>query len=284
MRAEVAETEILLTGLSFPESPRWRADRLWFSDLYTNRVMTVDLGGRAETIAEVPNRPSGLGWTPAGEPLIVSMLDRLLLRLDGASLVTVADLSSIAGGPCNDMVVDAAGRAFIGNKGFNRHNGESPRNACLARVDPDGSVTRVAEDLMSPNGAVITPDGMTLIIAETRGCRLSAFDIDAHGALSNRRVFAQLDTVHPDGICLDAEGAVWVANTASPDFVRVFEGGRIDRILSFGERKVYACMLGGRDRRSLFVLTNTGTGPQMATRRDGRIEIIRVDAPGTGLP
>ena len=276
--------EVLLGGLTFPEGPRWREGRLWFSDFYSQRVMAVGMDGRAQTIVEVPNRPSGLGWTPAGELLIVSMLDRRLLRFDGAALHVVADLQALATGPCNDMVVDRMGRAYVGNFGYDRHKGEAPRTACIARVDPDGSVFSAAEELVFPNGMVITPDGATLIVAETFAARLTAFDIGSDGALSNRRVFAAIAGSHPDGICLDAEGAVWVSNPMGDRIERVFEGGRIAASIATGARGSYACMLGGPEGRTLFILTNSGSGPAMAAKTDGRIEIIEVEVPGAGLP
>jgi sugar lactone lactonase YvrE len=275
---------VLVDGLTFPEAPRWRDGKLWFSDFYSHRVLTVDPAGRLETVVEVPQRPSGLGWRPDGTLLIVSMLDRRLLRLDGTRLAVVADLSAHATGPCNDMVVDAAGRAYVGNFGFDRHRGEAERSTCLVRVDPDGGVTRVAEDLRFPNGTVITPDGRTLIVAETLAHRLTAFDVDAKGALARRRVLAALDDCYPDGICLDAQGAVWVADARSNRVIRVRADGAVDRTLTTGQRGAFACMLGGPDRRTLFVLTNTGSGPAMAEKTDGRIETYRVDVPGAGLP
>lgn len=277
--------DVVVDKLTFPEAPRWHAGRLWFSDFYTQRVLAVDAGGRLETMAQVPQRPSGLGWTLDGGLLVVSMLDRRLLRFDGGTSRVVADLSAHATGPCNDMVVDTKGRAWIGNFGFDHHHGEAPRTTCLVRVDPDGTVTRVAEDLFFPNGTVITEDGRTLIVAETRAHKLTAFDIGDDGALSNRRVFAQLeDACFPDGICLDAEGAVWVADARSPRVLCVFDGGRIERMVATGDRNAFACMLGGADRRTLYVCTNTGSGPAMAQKTDGRIESVRVDVPGAGWP
>ena len=276
--------EPLLDGLTFPEGPRWRDGKLWFSDFYSHRVLVVDPDGTAETVVEVPAQPSGLGFDRQGRLLVVSMLDRRLLRLDAGGLATVADLGGLATGPCNDMVVDLAGRAYIGNFGFDRHQGEAERSACIARVDPDGSVVMAADELMFPNGSVITPDGATLIVAETRASRLTAFDIDAAGALANRRVFAALDDSFPDGICLDQEGAVWFADPRRNKVVRVFEGGTVAAEIATGDRGAYACMLGGADRRTLFVCTNTGSGPAMAEARDGRIETVRVEVPGAGLP
>jgi sugar lactone lactonase YvrE len=229
-------------------------------------------------------RPSGLGWRPDGTLLVVSMLDRRLLRVDGGKTSLVADLAELATGPCNDMVVDAVGRAYVGNFGFDRHRGEPERATCLARVDPDGRVTRAADELRFPNGAVITPDGGTLIVAETLGHRLTAFDVAADGALSNRRVLATLDGCFPDGICLDAENAVWVADARTPRVLRVRADGRVDRALPTGQNGAFACILGGPDRRTLFVLTNTGSGPAMADKTDGRVEMYPVDVPGAGLP
>jgi sugar lactone lactonase YvrE len=204
--------DVVVDGLTFAEAPRWRDGALYFSDFYSHRVLRVDIGGYVDVVVELPERPSGLGWRPDGTLLIVAMDSRRLMRLDGDKASPVADLSAIATGPCNDMVVDGKGRAYVGNFGFDRHRGEPERTTCIARVDPDGRVTRAAEDLLFPNGTVITPDGRTLIVAETFAHRLSAFDVAADGALSNRRVFAQVDGCFPDGICLDAEGAVWVAD------------------------------------------------------------------------
>lgn len=278
------KVEELMGGLTFPEGPRWRDGKLWFSDFFSHRVYTVDLEGRSETVVEVPRQPSGLGWTPDGTLLIVSMLDRSLMALEGDSLRLVADLSAFATGPCNDMVVDAEGRAYVGNFGYDRHKGEAERSAQLVRVDPDGTAVLAADDLMFPNGAIITPDGKTMVIAETFGNRLTAFDIASDGALENRRVFAELEDIKPDGICLDAEGAIWTASPWSNQVVRVFEGGRIERSISTGERLPLACMLGGADRRTLFICTSTGTGPAMGEKKDGKIEVVRVDVPGAGLP
>ena len=279
-----ADLEVLVDGLTFPEAPRWRDGKLWFSDFYSFRVLAVDLAGHVSTVAHVLERPSGLCWLPDGRLLVVSMLDRSLLRLDEGKLSKIADLSALATGPCNDMVVDAHGRAYVGNFGYDRHAGQEPRTTCIARIDPDGAVVRAAEDLLFPNGTVITPDGKTLVVGETFAHRLTAFDVAADGTLSKRRVFAQLDGISPDGICLDVEGAIWVADPWGKRVVRVFDGGRVEQTISTDERGAYACMLGGEDRRTLFICTNTGSGPAMADKRDGRIEFLRVDVPGAGLP
>jgi sugar lactone lactonase YvrE len=276
---------MVLGGLTFPEGPRWHDGRFWFSDFYTHRVIALSEEGWAETMAHVPQQPSGLGWRPDGTMLVVSMLDRRLMRCDQGVLSVVADLSEVAGGPCNDMVLDAAGRAYVGNFGFDRHKGESERAAVLARVDPDGSVHVVADGLMFPNGAVITPDGKRLIIGETLAHRLTSFDIGADGGLSNRKVFAQFEDVWPDGICLDAEGAIWVADPRGHRVVRAREGvGVVETIRMAEGRHAFACMLGGADRKTLYVCTSTASGPAMAEKRDGAIETVRVDVPAAGLP
>jgi sugar lactone lactonase YvrE len=278
------QTKILLDGLTFPEGPRWHEGRLWFSDFYAHEVIAVDMAGRRETIVEVAGQPSGLGWTPDGRLLVVSMTDRRLLRLDPDGLVEVADLSDFANYHCNDMVVDGEGGAYVGNFGFNSHDGSEFQAANLIRVDPDGSVSVAAEGLAFPNGSVITPDGGTLIVGETRGNILSAWDRAADGTLSNRRVWADLGGGFPDGICLDAEGAVWVADPRNKETIRVLEGGEVTDRISTGEMGSFACMLGGPERRTLFICTCLQSGPDTAALRSGRIETVEVAVPGAGWP
>jgi sugar lactone lactonase YvrE len=278
-------TDILLDGLTFPEGPRWHDGRLWFSDFYSHRVLAVDLTGKVETIVEVPQQPSGLGWLPDGSLLVVSMLDQKLMRFAGGALGDYADLSAHATGPCNDMVVDGRGRAYVGNFGFDRSKGEPERTTCLIRVDPDRSVSVAAEDLLFPNGTVITPDGKKLIVGETIGQALTIYDIAEDGSLANRGVFAAMPEMFPDGICLDAEGAVWFSNPRKGYVARVFEGGRVERTIQLDPgRGAFACMLGGDDGRTLFICSNSGSGPDMASKKDGRIETVRVDVPAAGWP
>ncbi|UCE55080.1 MAG: SMP-30/gluconolactonase/LRE family protein [Desulfobacterales bacterium] len=279
------KTEILLDGLMFPEGPRWHEEKLWFSDMIGGQVMAVDMNGKAEVIVEVPQQPSGLGWLPDGKMLIVSMLDRRLLRLDAEGLVEVADLSGLASFHCNDMVVDHYGRAYIGNFGFDL-NGQKPfAPAEIILVTPEGKARVVADEMAFPNGSVITPDGGTLIVAETFGSRLTAFDIEADGSLSHRRTWAKIEDAYPDGICLDAEGAIWVASPAGiVGVMRVCEGGQITHHINVSTQ-AYACMLGGPQRNTLFLLTAETINPQGArAKSSGRLEVVQVDIPGAGLP
>jgi len=278
------ETTLLLDGLGFPEGPRWHDGKLWFSDMHARKVMTVDLEGHAETIVEVPNQPSGLGWLPHGRLLVVSMIDRRLLRLDPTGLTEVADLSPLAAYHCNDMVVDGYGRAYIGNFGFDFRAGQPFAPAALILVTPEGPARVVADELAFPNGTVITPDGRTLVVGETWGRRLTAFDIAPDGALTRRRLWAQLeDGRFPDGICLDAEGAIWVASPLSSEVLRVHEGGQVTHRIKVATR-AYACMLGGSDRRNLFVCTAANSDEATWTMASGSIELVRVNVPGVGLP
>ena len=277
-------TSVLLDGLAFPEGPRWRDGKLWFSDMHGDRVMTVDLKGRTETVVEVPGWPSGLGWLPDGRLLVVSMTDRRLLRLDPGGLTQVADLSALASFHCNDMVVDAQGRAYVGNFGYDVHGGGAVKNAALVLVAPGGEARVVADDFRFPNGTVITPDGRTLVVGETLGQRLTAFDIEDDGSLGGRRVWAQLERALPDGICLDAEGGIWVATVVGGEVLRVLEGGEVTHRLAVSTQ-AFACMLGGPERRTLFVCTAETSDPEKARANPtGRIEIVEVEVPGVGLP
>ena len=281
-----AETKVLLDGLCFPEGPRWHEGKLWFSDMHAHRVLCVGLDGRAETVVEVPERPSGLGWLPDGRLLVVSMRDRRLLRLDPSGLARLADLGHIATFDTNDMVVDRHGRAYVGNFGFDLIAGEQPKGTALALVDPDGRTRVAATDLVFPNGMVITPDERTLVVGESFAARLTAFDVDPRdGSLSSRRVFATLEGgAIPDGIALDAEGAIWVASPTTGECLRVHEGGGVSRRVR-GAGLAYACALGGPDRRTLLLCTAETHHPQECVeKRSGRIELLAVDVPGAGWP
>lgn len=278
------KTTVLLDGLAFPESPRWHAGKLWFSDMYTHRVMTVALDGKAETILDVPQQPSGLGWLPDGRLLVVSMHDRRLLRIDPDGVRVAAELAELAPSHCNDMVVDRHGRAYIGNFGFDFLAKQTEQPTVLIMVTPDGEKRIVADGLRFPNGMVITPDGATLIVAESYGRRLTAFAIAADGSLSGRRLWAQLDGATADGICLDAEGAVWVASPVSAEVLRVREGGAVTDRIPVATQGI-ACMLGGDDGRTLFILTAPLVRKEKAlAQKLGRIETVRVTIPAAGLP
>jgi sugar lactone lactonase YvrE len=281
-------TEVLLDDLLFGEGPRWREGRLWFSDFFRHEVRAVTPAGEVENVACVPNQPSGLGWLPDGRLLIVSMTDRQVLRREpDGELVTHADLAALAPGDCNDLVVDEVGRAYVGNFGPSDGPGEPHGPTVLLLVQPDGTAEVAADDMAFPNGAVITPDGSTLIIGETFGERLTAFDIDrATGRLSNRRVWAPLPGVHPDGCCLDAAGGIWVANPPERECLRVVEGGEItDRVAT--RYPCIACMLGGDDGRTLYLLTSAWADQSVRTDDNapfGMIEHTQLTHPHAGRP
>jgi len=279
--------ETVLEGLAFPEGPRWHDGRLIFSDMHGQQVISLAPDGAHQVVAEVPKDPSGIGWLPDGRMLVVSMRDRRVLRQEpDGSLVEHANLWDLAPYHCNDMVVDAIGRAYVGNFGFDIHLRETPRTTALLAVEPDGGARVVADEMAFPNGAVITPDGGTLIVGESMAARLTAFDISADGSLANRRLFAQLEGgVLPDGICLDAAGAIWSACPMTGRVLRVAEGGDVLRVVETGRAGAFACMLGDDDRRTLYVCTaSTSVPKECKERRDGRIERMRVEVPGAGLP
>jgi len=292
--------KILISGLSFTECPRWHDGRLYFSDFYTHRVLAVTLDGTMETIAEVPGQPSGLGFLPDGRMLIVSMRDRKILRreLDG-SLVEHADLSGLAPWHLNEMLVDHHGRAWVGNFGFDLMGGANATTTNLTRIDRDGRAEVAAVGLGFPNGMVLTSKGNTLIVAETTMNRLSAFDV-ASGALGKRRtwaafgdppkstkiaeIFSQVD-VAPDGICLDADEAIWVADAKRNRLIRVAKGGEILDEVSTDGVGVFACMLGGKDGRTLFAcVAPTFNEREASANHRAAIWMTNVDVPHAGLP
>jgi sugar lactone lactonase YvrE len=288
-------TRELTGGIYFGEGPRWRDGRLWFSDFYAHAVKSVSPAGDLRTEFEIDDRPSGLGWMPDGSMLIVSMTKRQVLRRtpDGAIHVH-ADLGHIADFHCNDMVVDSAGGAYVGNFGFDLDVEIAARGvpdvlanhakAKLAYVAPDGTARVAVEDMSFPNGSVITPDGKTLILGETLGAVLTAFDIGAGGALSNRRVWAPTTPAVPDGICLDADGAIWVANPIAPQCVRIAKGGEVLEMIDTGQ-PCFACMLGGEDGKTLFMLTAASSDHEAAaSAQTGKILVAQVDSPRAGRP
>lgn len=275
--------DILIDGLLFGEGPRWHQDALWLSDMHAQQVLKVSSDGTKEVIVEIANdQPSGLGWLPNGDLLIVSMTDRALLRYDGYELAHHADLSGLASWYCNDMVVDHQGRAYVGNFGFDLHNNAPMKTAELICVEPNGEARVVAKDLAFPNGTVITPDGQTLIVGESFGGKLTAFTIEVNGDLKAPRTWADLpEGSVPDGICLDADGGIWCASPTSNECLRIIEGGEVTHSIAL-ERLGIACMLGGD---KLYVLTSTSSHPdECKERKDARIEIYDAPHPGAGLP
>jgi len=272
-------TNVLLKDLKFPEAPRWHDDRLWFSDMEDRKVISANVKGDIETILKVPNRPSGLGWLPNGRLLVVSMEDRKLFELESGALKEFADLGTLATYHLNDMVVSKQGCAYIGNFGFDFINNQPFIPAAIIMVTPEREAKVVAENMSFPNGMVITPDGKTIVIAETLSARLTAFDIKNDGTLINRRLWADLKSIPPDGICLDEEEAIWVAAPGQHRVVRVLEGGSITDIVEI-KNEAYACMLGGPNLTTLFIASSTSHH----IREKGQIEYVEVDVPKAGFP
>jgi sugar lactone lactonase YvrE len=285
----------MVEGLGFPEDPRWHNGKLWFSDMEAGAVMTSDLEGSTTRIVEVKGTPSGLGWSPDGDLLVVSMSDRRLLKLAGKELEEVANMWELASFHCNDMVVNKQGRAYIGNFGFDFESLDTFAPGEIITVSPEGRAEVAADNLAFPNGMVITLDGKTLIVSETLGECLTAFDIKEDGSLTGRRTWARLEGMTPDGITLDAEGAVWVASPVSGGVFRVHEGGRITQLVSVSTQ-AYSCTLGGNDLKTLLIATSPPLeqlfylkGIPLDTdaetpKRGGKIEFCNVSIKGVGSP
>ena len=280
----MSEPQTLMTGIAFGESPRWHDDRLWFSDWGAQELVAVDLAGESEVVARVPSSPFCFDWMPDDRLLIVSGGDGRLLRRDpDGSLVTHTDLSGLSDHPWNEIVVDGRGNAYVNNVGFDFPEGEFAPGI-IALVTADGSVRQVADVIAFPNGMAAAPDNSTLIVAESYGNRLSAFDIAADGGLSNRRVWAEVGDDHPDGICLDAEGAVWYADVGTRRCVRVREGGEVLQTIDL-DRGCFACTLGGEDGRTLFMLAAVFDPAAMfGGERTGQVLTAGAPAPGAGWP
>jgi len=274
------ELHVVVADLVFPESPRWRAGRLWVSDWGAHEVQAFDLAGGSEVVARVQSFPMCIDHLPDGTLLVVSSGDRRLLRREpDASLVTHADLAGLGRHPWNDIVVDGRGNAYVNNIGFDFPGGEFAPGI-VALVTPDGAARQVADGLAFPNGMAVTPDNATLIVAESYGRKLTAFAIAADGGLSNRRTWADVAD-HPDGICLDADGAVWYGDVGSKRCVRVREGGAVLQVIAL-DRGCFACMLGGPDRRTLFMTVNEWSGSgSMTGGRKG--QVVATDAPSAGV-
>ncbi|TME26259.1 MAG: SMP-30/gluconolactonase/LRE family protein [Chloroflexi bacterium] len=280
-----SDVQVLITGIAFGESPRWHDDRLWFCDWGAQELIAVDLEGKSEVIVRVPSFPFSIDWLRDGRLLIVSASDQRLLRREpDGSIVTHADLSRLSKKPWNDIVVDGRGNTYVDNIGFDFPGGEFA-TGILALVTPDGSARQVADGVAFPNGIVVTPDNSTLIVAESYANRLTAFDIAADGTLSNRRLWADLDRGVPDGICIDDENAVWYADVPNMRCVRVRQGGDVLQTIDL-DRGCFACMLGGADRRTLFLVAREWRGPaSMADGgRTGQLLTAKVATPGAGWP
>lgn len=290
---------MLLEGGSFFESPRWHEGRWWVSDFHRHRVLAIEPDGRARTVLEVDGRPSGLGWMPDGSLLVVSMADHRILRVTAGGVSLHADVSQYCGGDLNDMVVDCRGRAYAGNFGFDSFAQADPVPASLIRVDPDGSASVAADGLHFPNGSVIVPDGRTLIVGETAASRYTAFTIEPGGALTGRRIWAQVEPAPdlttfaetlgslrfgPDGCTLDADGHIWAADIIGARCARLASGGAIvDEISTPDGLNCFACMLGGDDGRTLLICAAPGHGEQVDTR-DAVLLTTTVTVPHAGLP
>jgi len=268
----------LLTGVSMGESPRWRDHRLWFSDWGAKEIVAVDVSGHRERIVSTPfGLPFCIDWLPDGGLLIVAGRENRLVRLEpDGSLITHVDLSGVSDKGWNEIVVDGRGNVYV--------NGGA---GVIALVPPDLGVRQVAEGIAFPNGMTITPDNRMLIIAESHGKKLSAFDIALDGGLSNRRVWADLGTGVPDGICIDAEGAVWYADVPNKQCVRVREGGGVLEAVQV-DRGCFACMLGGDDRKTLFIVATEWRGmdkiDEVARARTGQVLTFTAPAAGVGWP
>jgi sugar lactone lactonase YvrE len=291
----------VFSGGRFFEGPRWRDGTWWASDFYRHRVSRYTPDGRETLVVEVEAQPSGLGWLPDGSLVIVSMKDRRVLRFADGELSTLADLSEHCGGHLNDLVVDEAGHVFVGDFGFDLMGGGEARTASLKRIDPDGTVSVVADGLHFPNGSVITPDGGTLVVGETLGNRYTAFDLAPDGSLSNRRVWAQLGpevtatdvdevfgqlTIAPDGCSLDAEGHIWAADAVGSRAVRIAPGGAVvDEVAAPEGLGVFACMLGGDDGRTLLLCAAPDFYEHArAVADEAQLLATEVDVPHAGRP
>ncbi len=278
---------LIFSDLRFPEGARWHEDRLWFSDMHTGQVFKANPSARTlQEVAVVDDQPSGLGWLPDGSLLVSCMLSRTVRRVepDGSTRV-FADLSALTDAPVNDLVTTPGGTTFLGGFGYDLYADAPQRPGPIFRIDPAGVPTVVETDMVFPNGTVVLPGTSTLVVAETWAARLSAFDIDETGALSGKRVWAELpEGSTPDGICVDEAGGVWVSSIATSRFYRVEEGGRVTQTIVVEGRCATDCVLGGADGTTLFLLTSNSWQPSETAGREGRIEAVEVEVPGPRVP
>jgi len=282
----VTQPSLIFSDLRFPEGARWHEGRLWFSDMHTGQVFKANpLARTLEEVAVVDDQPSGLGWLPDGSLLISCMLQRQVRRVapDG-SMSVYADLSGLTDAPINDLVTDAVGRTFLGGFGYDLYADAPQRPGPVFRIDPDGTPTVVADDLVFPNGSVILPGTSTLVVAETWAARLSAFDIDDHGDLVDKRVWAELPAGStPDGLCVDAARGVWVSSISTSRFLRVEEGGRVTQTIEVEDRCATDCILGGPGGTTLYLLTSNSWMPADTLVREGRVEAVEVTVPSSAV-
>jgi sugar lactone lactonase YvrE len=274
------KAELFADDFIFLEAPRWHDSKLWVSDVFDHKLHSLTLDGKREFVCEVPNRPSGQGFLPDGTHIVVSATDRKLLSVENGKLSEYADLSNHATGYVNDFAIDRHGRIYAGNFGYDYDGGEPRKLASLHRIDPDRSIREVATGVDFPNGAVVINGGRTLVVAETWIGKLAAFDLSDDGALSNRRIFADLGERQPDGICADQNNAIWVGCFNTGEFLRVLDGGKISDRIAFEGRAV-SCILGGSGMRQLFCTVYAGSIPELVDKqRRGCIYSLSVNVPG----
>lgn len=274
---------VLMEGIAFGESPRWHDGRLWFSDWGANQVVALDPDGRHEVVTSVASFPMCIDFLPDGRLIVVDSAQRRLLRREAdGSLATHADLAPVSEKPWNDIVIDGRANVYVNNIGFDFPGGD-PGPGLVALVSSDGSVRTVADDLAFPNGMAITPDGATLLVAESYANRLTAYDIASDGTLANRRVWAAVGEDHPDGICVDVEGAAWYADVGNRHCVRVAEGGEVMATIEL-DRGAFACALSRDKQAQLYVVAQRFGGAPDTAERSGQIVSFPAPAPGAGWP
>ncbi len=278
------QVHTLLTGRAFVESPRWHEGRLWFSDWLTREIIAVDLTGTSEVKFHVPIFPFSMDWLPDGRLLATSGTQVLRGQTDG-SLTPHADLANLSKKGLNEIVVDGRGNVYVNDVGFDLLKGENFAPGIVVLLTPDGTARQVADGIAFPNGMAVTPDNSTLIVAESYGKKLTAFEIALDGSLSNRRVWADLGSGVPDGICIDSDNAVWYADVPNKRCVRVREGGEVLQVIDL-DRGCFACMLGGADRKTLFMVVAEwhGVAKMSDGARTGQVLTVGAPAAGAGWP
>ena len=279
------ELREFVTGLGFGEAPRWHAQALWLSDIVQHTVLRIDTAGAAHTVVRTPGEPSGLGWLADGSLLAVQMEEHEIWRLDNGKFSRYSGTAPMTRGKLNDMVVAANGRAWVSSFGFD-YECEKPCPTNLMCIDPGGHAYIAAEGLWCPNGMAIDAGGDTLLVGQSASREVISFRIQPGGALDKRTVFGTLpDKAVCDGICLDAEGALWIASPTTHEFLRMEPGGRITHRVPTGERHAIACVLGGPGRTTLFCVTAATISLRKARQRnEGRVETVEVSVPGAGVP